>query len=165
MSLESDIALFKGIPLFGELPTEQLRLIAFSAVRLELAEGQVLFREGTKALSGFVVLSGEVQLTTADAARRKAIADCPPGSLIGEIALFVETKRPATATATAPSQVLEIERKVILRMLSEYPGVAIRMRQTLADRLNATVVELDRVRQILTAPKPIRRAETGAPKK
>ena len=46
MSLDGDIALLKRVPLFGELPTEQLRLIAFSAVRLELVAGQVLFREG-----------------------------------------------------------------------------------------------------------------------
>ena len=152
MSLESEITLLRGIPLFAELPTEQLRLIAFSAVRLELAEGQVLFREGTKAISGFVVLSGGVELTTGDAQRRKSVAKCDPGSLIGEIALFIETRRPATAMALAPSQVLEIERKVILRMLNEYPEVALCMRATLSERLTATVIELGRVRQTLTAP-------------
>jgi CRP-like cAMP-binding protein len=154
MSLESDIALIKGISLFGALPTEQLRLIAFSAVRLELTEGQVLFREGTKAISGFVVLSGGVQLTTGDMAKRKVVAACGVGSLIGEIALFVETKRPATATATAPSQVLEIERKVILRMLNEYPDVALRMRSTLSGRLSATIAELANVREMLLAGAP-----------
>ncbi len=168
MSLESDIALFKAIPLFGELPTEQLRLLAFSAVRLDLSEGQVLFREGAKALSGFVVLSGAVQLATGENVRRKTTAVCAAGALIGEVALFVETKRPATATATEPSQVLEIERKVILRMLNEYPGVALRMRQTLADRLSATVIDLAKVRADLMASRPQpRRAESAAvvPKK
>lgn len=152
MSLESDIALFKAIPLFAGLPTEQLRLIAFSAVRLELAAGQVLFREGTKAGSGFVVLSGDIQLTTGEAEQRKVLASCEIGSLIGELALFVETRRPATATAIGPSEVLEIERKAILRMLNEYPEVAVRMQALLGDRLSATVVELSRVRQSLSTP-------------
>jgi CRP-like cAMP-binding protein len=149
MTLDSDIALFKGIPLFADLPTEQLRLIAFGAVRLELVAGQVLFREGAKALSGFVVLSGAVQLTTGETSLRKTMATCEAGSLIGEIALLIETRRPATATATAPSQVLEIERKAILRMLNEYPGVAIRMRDRLANRLTATVADLSRVGEAL----------------
>ena len=49
MSLDRDIALLSRVPLFAELTTEQLRLLAFSAVRLELSPGQVLFREGTLA--------------------------------------------------------------------------------------------------------------------
>ena len=153
MSLESDIALLRGIALLADLPTEQLRLIAFGAVRLELTEGQVLFREGNKALSGYVVLSGKVQLTTGDTPRRRQIvATCESGSLIGEMALFVETRRPATATAVAATQLLEIERKVVLRLLNEHPEVALRLRAMLAERLSATVGELSRVRQTLTGP-------------
>ena len=151
MSLDSDIALLKGIPLLSELPTEQLRLLAFSAVRLELVAGQVLFREGAKAASGYVVSSGGLQLTIGGGEGPRVAATCEIGSLVGEMALFIETKRPATATAVVASQVLEIERKVILRMLSEYPHVALRLRATLADRLNATVVELGRVRQALAS--------------
>lgn len=48
MSLDGDISLLRRVKLFSELPTEQLRLIAFSAVRLELVPGQVLFRSGPR---------------------------------------------------------------------------------------------------------------------
>ena len=51
--------------------------------------------------------------------------------------------------ATAASQVIEIDRKLILRMLGEYPHLAIRMRAILADRLTATVFDLGKVRQAL----------------
>jgi CRP-like cAMP-binding protein len=152
MSLDSDIALLKGIPLFAELPLEQLRLLAFSAVRLELSTNQVLFREGGKAASGYIVSSGGLQLTAREGKKKRIVASCEIGSLIGEIALFVETKRPATATAMVPSHVLEIERRVIMRMLNEYPHIALSMRATLAERLNATVSELARVRHALTGP-------------
>jgi CRP-like cAMP-binding protein len=150
MSLETDIALLKGVPIFADLPTEQLRLIAFSAVRLELGGGQVLFREGTKGASGFVVLDGSIQLSAGDGRKRKTHAVAEAGSLIGEVALFIETRRPATATALKPSRVLEIERKVILRMLNEYPAVAERMWATLAERLAATAAELAKVRTLLS---------------
>lgn len=149
MSLDADIALLKRIPLFGELPTEQLRLIAFSAVRLDLLAGQVLFRHGDRAMSGYVVSGGSIELSVRDGDRKDVVATCEPGSLIGEIALFIETKRPATATATVPAQVLEIDRKLITRMLNEYPQIALGLRSTLSDRLRATVSELGRVRETL----------------
>lgn len=149
MSLDGDIALLKRVPLFGALPTEQLRLIAFSAVRLDLLAGQVLFRAGDRALAGYVVSTGMVELTVREGDATEIVAKCESGSLIGEIALFIETRRPATATARSPSQVLEIDRKLITRMLNEYPHIAVSLRATLANRLTATVSELGRVRDTL----------------
>ena len=149
MSLDSDIALLKRIPLFADLPTEQMRLLAFSAVRLDLAQDQVLFREGTKASSGFVVSSGGLQLTVGEGQKKKVVANCEIGSLIGELALLIETTRPSTATAMVSSQVLELDRKLIIRMLNEYPHIALRLRATLSERLMATMTELGRVRAAL----------------
>jgi CRP-like cAMP-binding protein len=150
MSLDRDISLLSRVPLFAELTTEQLRLLAFSAVRLELTPGQVLFREGAKALSGYIVSFGGVEMSIGLGAKKRVIATCEAGSLIGELALFVETVRPATATAIVSTEVLEIDRKLVTRMLNEYPHVALRLRATLADRLTATMSELGKVRRALS---------------
>jgi CRP-like cAMP-binding protein len=147
MSLDSDIALLQRVPLFSELPTEQIRLLAFSAVRLDLAADQVLFREGARANSGYIVSNGGIRLTVGP--KRKVVADCEVGALIGELALVIETKRPATAIAMVASQVLELDRKLILRMLNEYPQVAVKWRQTMSERLIATVSDLGKVRAAL----------------
>jgi CRP-like cAMP-binding protein len=149
MSLDRDIALLSRIPLFSELSTEQLRLLAFSAVRLELSPGQILFREGAAALSGYIIAYGGIELSIGEGGGKRIVATCETGSLVGEIALFVEIRRPATGTAIVSSEVLEIDRKLVTRMLNEYPHVAIRLRATLAERLAATVSELTRVRQAL----------------
>lgn len=149
MSLDRDIALLSRVPLFSELSTEQLRLLAFSAVRLELSPGQILFREGAAALSGYIIAYGGIELTIGEGGGKRIVATCETGSLVGEVALFVETRRPATGTAIVSSEVLEIDRKLVTRMLNEYPHVAIRLRATLAERLAATVSELTRVRQAL----------------
>lgn len=143
MSLEQDIALFKRVPLFSGLSAEPLRLIAFSAVRLDLAEGHTLFRADTKALSGFVVQEGRIELT--DPGKRPGTATLGrfgPGTLLGETALFVETLRPATATAVEPSKVIEIDRNLMKRMLAEYPDVAAKLHAALRGRLAGTVSEL-----------------------
>ncbi len=149
MSLDRDMALLARVPLFSELGNEHLRLLAFSAVRTELLVDQMLFREGSPATSGFVVATGELELSTGQGRNREALMRCEPGSLVGEIALFVETRRPATATAVKHSEVLEINRAMVVRMLNEYPHVALRLRATLAERLKVTVGELNRVRQAL----------------
>jgi CRP-like cAMP-binding protein len=149
VSLDRDIALLSRVPLFSELTTEQLRLLAFSAVRLELSPGQVLFREGATAGSGYIVAFGGIELSIGQGGKRKVMMTCEAGSLIGELALFIEIKRPATATAVVSSEVLDIDRKLVTRMLNEYPHVAVRLRKTLAGRLTATIGELGRIRSAL----------------
>ena len=149
MSLDRDIALFSRIPLFSGLSTEQLRLLAFSAVRLELSPGQVLFREGAAAMSGYVVAFGGIELAVGQGSKRRVLTTCEAGSLIGETALFIENRRPATATAIVSCEVLEIDRKLMSRMLNEYPHVALKLRATLANRLTMTVAELGRVETLL----------------
>jgi CRP-like cAMP-binding protein len=149
MSLDSDISLLSHVPLFSELNSEQVRLLAFSAVHRELRVDEVLFFEGAEALSGFIVASGEVVLSRGEGKAKKVLATCEPGSLVGEIALFIATKRPATATATRLTDVMEINRALMTRMLNEYPHVALRLRAALSERLTATVSELGRVKHAL----------------
>ncbi|WP_421725643.1 cyclic nucleotide-binding domain-containing protein [Bauldia sp.] len=163
MSLDRDIALLSRIPLFADLATEQLRLLAFSAVRLDLSPTQVLFREGATAMSGYVVAFGGIEMAVGLGEQRQVLTTCEAGSLIGETALFVETKRPATATAIVSCEVLEIDRKLVTRMLNEYPQVAVKLRATIAGRLAATVGDLGEVEQALGAidDNPLKRSGSG----
>lgn len=149
MSLDSDISLLSRIPLFSELNVEQLRLLAFSALHREIRPDEVLFREGEDAQAGFIVVSGEIQLTRGEGKDKKVLATCEAGCLIGETALFIDTKRPAMAVAARLTDVIEINRALVTRMLNEYPQVALRLRAALAERLSATVTELGRIRQAL----------------
>lgn len=155
MSLESDIALLRGTTLFSALDFDQLRLLAFGSVRRHLLGGAVVFEEGTPANSAFLVASGEIKLTsTIEGALPDGQSLCGPGVLISELALFTETTRPATAVAEKRSEVVEITRSLMTRMLEEYPHLALHFRQRLAARLTATVAEMERVRQAFLIDKP-----------
>jgi CRP-like cAMP-binding protein len=69
-----------------------------------------------------------------------------PGALIGELALLTETVRPATATATEPSSVIRIPRKLFLKMLEGYPDAARRLREVIALRATQAMHEIANVR-------------------
>lgn len=146
MSLERDITLLNRIGLFAELPGDQIRLLAFSAVRHELPAGTVLFQKGVLAKSGYVLSSGKIELSDQIKGVRTVVATCDVGTLIGEMALLVDTPRPATATAIVDSEVMELSRALMMRMFNEYPQVAVRMRGNIGDRLRSNIAELWRIR-------------------
>ncbi|MEZ5840360.1 MAG: cyclic nucleotide-binding domain-containing protein [Hyphomicrobiales bacterium] len=148
MSLDRDIAILKKVPLFADLTGEQIRLIAFSAEPQRLGDGAVLFREGERAESGYVVSNGTVVVSTAQDEDGELIAG--PGSLLGETALLMETERPATAVARGPVEVIRVRRALFQRMMDEYPDIAVRIRDRLAERLRLAGAELSRVELRLT---------------
>lgn len=151
MTLAEDISLLIRVPLFSDLSSDHLRLLAFSSIRLELPAGRVLFRKDAAANSGFVVMAGEIELADTGRPEPRPLGRYGPGALLGETALFVETRRPATATALVDSDLVEIDRALMRRMLNEYPDVAARLHAKLVDKLGGTVGEVARVKSRLDA--------------
>ena len=151
MSLESDIELLGRVPLLAELSADNLRLLAFSAVRRDLTAGETLFRRGEPARSGFVVSYGVVELSLGEGEDRHVIEKCHRGYLIGQMPLFVEGQRPNDAQALNPSTLLEISRPMMTRMLTEYPAAAKALHARLSQTLAGTIDELRRVRETLLA--------------
>lgn len=132
MTLEQDIRRLAAIPLLAPLGTEALRLIAFSAETRLFRAGEVLFRRGEAADGGFVLLVGAIAVEGPGPGEIELVG---PGALLGERALIVDTRRPATATAREPSTVLRITRRLFYRVLGEFPGSAVAIRGKLADDL------------------------------
>ena len=66
MSLESDIKILSGQPIFAELEPEAVRLIAFGSEPLLLGPGDVVFRQGDPSDGGFIVISGALSLASTE---------------------------------------------------------------------------------------------------
>ena len=144
MALEDDIRTLSETPLLDQLGRDAQRLIAFSADRVRLAEGDVLFREGEPADCGYVVATGALALSRAGADKRVG-----PATLVGELALIADVTRPATATATEPTECLRIARGLFARLFDEYPDLARNLHARLAQRLAANVADLRAIETLL----------------
>ena len=149
MTLERDIDLLKSVPFFEGIPAEPLKLIAFSADSREVADGQFLFTAGDTAEGGYIVVEGRIDLVDEAKTPPKVLERLGPGALIGELALIVETTRPATAIAVGPARVLVVRRSLFRRMLGEYAEIAVTLRDRIADRLGALAPEIGRIRDVM----------------
>ncbi|MEJ1159769.1 cyclic nucleotide-binding domain-containing protein [Prosthecomicrobium sp. N25] len=137
MTLERDIQVLQEVPFLAGVPAEPLRLIAFSAERRELAAGEILFREGEAADGAALVMGGRIDLRHDREDGPATVLTAGPGTLLGELALLVETRRPATAVAAGRAVTLLITRRMFRRVLEEYPDVTLTLQQRVAERLTA----------------------------
>ena len=150
MTIEDDIAFFERVPTLGLLGRDALRILAIGAESRYVHGGEVLFQVGDEADAGFVIQEGSFSLATGRAEDDEPLV-VGRGTLIGELALITETKRPATATALEPSTVLRIPRGLFLKMLDGYPTAAEKLRDILATRSMQSTADIYAVRGILGA--------------
>jgi CRP-like cAMP-binding protein len=153
MTIEDDIGFFERVPTLSRLGRQALRILAIGAESRYIHGGEVLFSAGEEADGGFVIQEGRFNLS-ADPDGDGRDVTVGPYTLLGEVALFTETKRPTTATALEPSTVLCIPRPLFLKMLESFPEAARSLRDILATRLDQSVREIGKVRAILEAHEP-----------
>ena len=134
MPRSDDARRFADIPFLANLDESALDAIAFASETKILRRGERLFTRGEPGACAYVLITGRLVLSEADGAKPIEVT---PGSLIGEMALLVDTERRSSADAVEPSAVLLIPRKAFMRVLKDHPASAIRLREFCAQRLAA----------------------------
>jgi CRP-like cAMP-binding protein len=145
MSLEDDIDFFEQVPTFAVLGKQALRILAIGAETKRLPSGAVLFYAGELADGGYVVQEGSLELEPGTPTDGKKFT-AGRGALLGELALLTDMVCPATAIANQPTVVIRISRSLFKKMLEGYPAAAEKLRDIMAERLNAWERELGTVR-------------------
>jgi CRP-like cAMP-binding protein len=130
MSIDDDVALLERVPTLRLLGAAALRMVAIGSEQRDVARGDCLFSTGDDADAGFIVQRGAFRVDGGGGAETVA----GPGALIGELALVVAMRRPATAIALQHSSVIRVARSLFQRVLESDPAAARRLRDEFANR-------------------------------
>jgi CRP-like cAMP-binding protein len=109
--------------------------------------GEVVFREGERGHTMFVVRTGQVRISKRVRAVERTLAALGPGEFFGEMAVLSGRPRTATATAIDGLTLLELDEKRFDAMIHSQAEIAARILKKLARRLDdadALIVTLTR---------------------
>jgi CRP/FNR family cyclic AMP-dependent transcriptional regulator len=125
-----DVSQLKRIPLFQEVPDENLRQVATFAVSEEHPEGTVVVREGAYSNHFYAIEDGTAKVERDG----QKLADLGPGDVFGEQGLLEKQERSASVTATSPLKVIKIEHWELDRMKKSMPEVVDQLRARVEER-------------------------------
>ena len=132
-------ALLRSIPLFEGLTEEDLLALAASVTPRSFKAGQMIFNQGDGGGEMYIVASGHVNIhLPGDASRRVSLKDIAQGEYFGELALFDDKPRSASALASTDAVLLELSRATLSAYLERRPLAAMAILRTMADRLRET---------------------------
>jgi uncharacterized membrane protein len=131
--------LLARIPMFVGLKTEDLLALGTNLVERRVEAGQIIMNQGDSGTSMFIIAKGHVNIfLPGEASRRISLKDVTDGEYFGELALFDDKPRSASALATTDAVLLELDRGTLERYLTARPHAAMQLLRTLSTRLRET---------------------------
>ncbi len=107
--------------------------------RLLLAPGEVLFRQGDEANHAYAIEDGWISITRRDPeGNEMVLANLSRGALFGELAIFDGETRSATATALVNTELISIEREVLIETTRQNPERMDQLLEHFARRIRKT---------------------------
>ena len=131
---DAKIQLLGNVPLFSACSRAELGRIASLTDYVQVPAGKTLTEEGLPGDEAFVIAGGTAEATL----RGKRVATFDAGQVVGEMALLDKGPRSATITALTDMELLVLDARSFFALLRETPSVAIKVLQSLAQRLRRT---------------------------
>ncbi len=114
----------KKVPLFSDLPDEDLESLCQMVDRVELKSGELLFSEGDHGDHAYVIRSGELEVLKASQRREVLLAVRKEGEVIGEMALLEDISRTATVRARSDFVLLAVDKAQLDHLLETSSSAA-----------------------------------------
>jgi CRP/FNR family cyclic AMP-dependent transcriptional regulator len=149
VSLVQEFELLRQIPYFADLETARLKLLAFMSQRVAYDAGKMLFRQGDAADAAYLIIEGEADILVEMPTGPVTIATLGPNDILGEMAILCDVPRTATVRAKTRLVALRIAKEPFLRMVREFPKMAVSIMRELAHRLELTNQQLSMARSEL----------------
>ncbi len=142
MTIDSEVNALCQVPLFKGIDAAKLRLLAFISERTFFEPGEHLCSQGDTGDSAFIILNGEANVQVTTELGEQVVANVGTNDIVGEIAILCDVPRTASLVAVSDMEVLTISKENFLKLLKEFPEIALEVMRVLAQRLEKTTRDL-----------------------
>ncbi len=121
-----EIASFlKSVAVFAELEPKEIETVCGRLTQIRAEPGREIFREGDAGHQLYIVREGSVVITIRlPDGREEEIVRFPVGAFFGEMSIFDDAPRSATARAVEASELLCLDGDEFLRLVDSHPELA-----------------------------------------
>ncbi len=142
MSIAEEVNCLRRIPLFANIDTSKLKLLAFTSERLSFRAGETLFEQDEMGTCAYILLSGEAEVIVTGPGGPLAVATLGANEIVGEIAILCDVPRTATIRARTDLEALCVPKDHFLQMIADFPQMGVQIMRSLAHRLELTTMRL-----------------------
>jgi CRP/FNR family transcriptional regulator, cyclic AMP receptor protein len=129
----------KHVPLFALLDDEEMAVLAAQVDLKTFAPRQRIYKIGDPGMHAYILLSGNVQVTTVDDDHQEVVVDQPGhGQFFGFASMLEQTAHQTSALATETTTCVEVSRDDIATLLQRKPLAGMDMLTVLGHQFHAS---------------------------
>ena len=126
----------RNIPIFSELTTEELNILADHLHVLKTVPGGAIFNEDDAGDFVCFVVEGRLEVLKTTGGAEKVIAELTAGQSIGEMAVVGNFPRSATVKSASDATLLTLRRDRLNQICDECPQVGVKIFKAIAQLLS-----------------------------
>ena len=131
-----NVIFLKKTSLFAHVPTRELRAIASIAEEVTFETGKEVVKENDAGDSVYIIKEGRIKITKKTPDNKSIdLAELATGECFGEMTLFDDETRSASAYAITTCVMLRIVRDDLMDVLVEHPLIALELLKIFVNRL------------------------------
>src|SRR5438132_6482126 len=131
--------ILRRVPLFGLLDDEETAVLAGQVQMKTFAPRQRIYKIGDPGGQAYVMVSGQVRVTTVDQDHQEVVVDQPAhGEFFGFASMLEQTPHQTSATAMEETVCLEVDRDDIAVLLQRKPLAGMDMLTVLGRQFHAS---------------------------
>jgi CRP/FNR family cyclic AMP-dependent transcriptional regulator len=135
-SLLENVIFLKKTALFSNIKTNELKAIASVVEEVSFHYGDEIVKESDPGDAAYIIKEGRIKIVKKTPENRIVhLAELSPGECFGEMSLFDEESRSATACALTPCVVLRLRRDDLIDVMQEHPSIAVELIKIFVRRL------------------------------
>lgn len=130
-------AIIRRVPFFADLPPRHVRWLAETLQPVDILAGAVLFSEGDRGDSFYIIIQGQMELVKAlEDGSEELLSRRGPSEYVGEVGLLHPGgPRTVTVRAVEDSELLVMTRADFDALLHRHPSVGYELARVLSERL------------------------------
>ncbi|MCT0198328.1 cyclic nucleotide-binding domain-containing protein [Synechococcus sp. CS-1325] len=133
-ALMDKVLVLSGVDIFSDAPDAVLVQLANGVEEVHLQPGDVLFRQGDRGTSMYVIVSGLVRVHIGD----QTVVELGEREIVGELAALDPEPRSASVSALEPTLLYRIDQEMLAALMVDHPEIVRGVIRELAKRLRST---------------------------
>ena len=138
MTVQQEFEVLRRVPFFAEIEPPKLKALAYVSERIGFDDGKIVCRQGDPGDAAYLIIDGEADIVLEGPTGPVTVATLGANDLVGEMAIITSEPRNATVRAKGRLIALRIGKDPFMRMVREFPSMAVSIMQELAHRVNDT---------------------------
>jgi CRP/FNR family transcriptional regulator, cyclic AMP receptor protein len=139
VSLQQEFEVLRRVPFFADIEPSKLKLLAFMSERVGFDDGKIVCRQGEPGDAAYLIIDGEADIVLEGGPSGPlTVATLGANEIVGEMSILTGAPRNATVRAKGRLVALRIAKDPFMRMVREFPAMAVSIMQELAHRVEAS---------------------------